>query len=307
MNMKNIVASVVLLFALMPATWVSVARAEPEGKPAYDKGCAICHNAGIAGAPKLGDPASWREPLAKGLGVLYKSSLEGTPKGMPARGGVDGRSLTDNEVKDAVNYMVDKAREAIAAAPPGPGDASPKAAGEAVQPAAPVMFSFNRLLRPLDKRNLAPADDGIHDPENEGTQVLQPPAVGMAEFVKSNFGNRVDWVASLESGKVTPRWRRDSPDTEDHIVMDMNILRVPRGSMPNVVFPHKQHTEWLDCSNCHPAIFIPQKGANQISMPLILLGQKCGVCHGKVSFPISECRKCHTDKKDVPQKAAGNP
>ena len=67
--------------------------------------------------------------------------------------------------------------------------------------------------------------------------------------------------------------------------MDMNIVREVKGSMPDVVYPHKQHTEWLDCSNCHPAIFVPQKGANQISMAAILLGEKCGVCHGKVAFP----------------------
>lgn len=307
MKIKNMIATMVWGAALLAANWVAVANAETEGKPAYDKGCAICHNSGVAGAPKLGDADAWREPVAKGLGVLYKSALEGTPRGMPAKGGVDGRSLTDNEIKDAVNYMVDKVKDAIVANPAASTDSTAKAAAAAVQPVAPVLFSFNRLLRPLDKRNLAPPDDGIHDPENEGTRTLQPPAIGMADYVKSNFGNRVDWVATYESGKITPRWRRDSPDTDDHIVMDMNILRVPRGSMPNVVFPHKQHTEWLECSNCHPAIFIPQKGANQISMPLILLGQKCGVCHGKVSFPISECRKCHSQKKDVPQKAAGKP
>jgi c(7)-type cytochrome triheme protein len=81
--------------------------------------------------------------------------------------------------------------------------------------------------------------------------------------------------------------------------MDLNIVREVKGSMPDVVYPHKQHTEWLDCSNCHPAIFIPQKGANQISMASILLGQKCGVCHGKVAFPVSECRLCHSRKKAV--------
>jgi uncharacterized OB-fold protein len=32
-------------------------------------------------------------------------------------------------------------------------------------------------------------------------------------------------------------------------------------------------------------------------MASILLGQKCGVCHGKVAFPVSECRLCHSKKK----------
>ena len=46
-----------------------------------------------------------------------------------------------------------------------------------------------------------------------------------------------------------------------------------------------------------PAIFTPQKGANQMSMAGILLGKQCGVCHGKVAFPVSECRRCHSRKK----------
>ena len=88
-------------------------------------------------------------------------------------------------------------------------------------------------------------------------------------------------------------------------VLDMNIVREVKGSMPDVVYPHAAHTRWLDCSNCHPAIFIPQKGANQISMASILLGQKCGVCHGKVAFPVSECRLCHSQKKDLSATTRG--
>ncbi|MES1981644.1 MAG: c(7)-type cytochrome triheme domain-containing protein [Pseudomonadota bacterium] len=303
-NLRVLIPAIVFTSAIvMPAAEAQQAS----GKPAYDKGCSVCHNSGLAGAPKLGDPNSWRAPLAKGMGALYKSALEGTPKGMPAKGGVDGRNLLDSEVRLAVDYMVDQVRDAIAATPASASDETAKAAIATVKPVAPILFNFNRMLKPLDKHNLSPMEDGIHDPENEGTRMLQSPAIGMADFVKSNFGNRVDWVATLESGKISPRWERDSPNTDDHIVMDMNILRVPRGSMPNVVFPHKQHTEWLHCSNCHSGIFIPQKGANQISMPLILLGQKCGVCHGKVSFPISECKKCHSQKKEAPQRAAGVP
>jgi c(7)-type cytochrome triheme protein len=58
----------------------------------------------------------------------------------------------------------------------------------------------------------------------------------------------------------------------------------------------------LDCTSCHPDIFVPQKGANQISMAQIMAGQKCGVCHGSVAFPIEECRRCHTNKKTVASK-----
>ncbi len=298
MKMQNSIAVCILINLFISVAWAQV----PEGKPAYDKGCSICHNNGVAGAQRLGIAADWKEPLSHGISSLYKNALEGTPRGMPARGGAYGRSLLDNEIKSAVDYMVDQVRDEIAAMPVSDADSVTKAAVAAVAPVKPVLFSFNRLLRPLDTHNLPPYEDGIHDPSDEATHKLQPPAVGMAGFVKSNFGNRVDWVQTLEKGIINPRWDRIDPEAEG-IVMDMNILRVPRGSMPNVIFPHKQHTEWLDCSNCHPAIFIPHRGANQISMPLILLGQKCGVCHGKVPFPISECRKCHSQPKDLPQKA----
>jgi c(7)-type cytochrome triheme protein len=70
--------------------------------------------------------------------------------------------------------------------------------------------------------------------------------------------------------------------------------------MPWVRFPHLQHTEWLTCANCHPAIFIPQAGANPISMSAIIQGEFCGVCHGKVAFaPTLNCGRCHSVPQDV--------
>ncbi|MFO1318598.1 MAG: c(7)-type cytochrome triheme domain-containing protein [Burkholderiales bacterium] len=158
--------------------------------------------------------------------------------------------------------------------------------------------AFNRLLPSASKRNPAPPEDGIHDPSNEGTHMLQPPKDALSQFVKGISGNYVDWVKSLEQKKVQPRYDRLDANAEP-IVMDLNIVRQVKGSMPDVVYPHKQHTEWLDCSNCHPAIFVPQKGANTISMAAILLGEKCGVCHGKVAFPVSECTRCHSQPKQA--------
>ena len=180
--------------------------------------------------------------------------------------------------------------------------AKPVAATTAVPAQTPAaaadINAFNRLLKPVGRRNLPPAEDGIHDPANDGTIALQAPLAAYGNLPKSNAGNRIDWVQSIATKKITPRWDRNDLKAEP-VVMDLNIVREVKGSMPDVVYPHKQHTEWLDCSNCHPAIFVPQKGANQISMAAILLGQKCGVCHGKVAFPVSECRNCHSKKKDL--------
>ena len=168
----------------------------------------------------------------------------------------------------------------------------------AAAPATPAsgVNTFNRLMKPELKGNLPPPEDGAHDPVNDGTHSLQPPLTAFSTLSKSNTGNRVDWVKSLDEQSIKPRSDRNDPSVAP-MVMDMNIIREVKGSMPDVVYPHKQHTQWLDCSNCHPAIFIPQKGANQISMAAILLGQKCGVCHGKVAFPVSECRRCHSKSK----------
>ncbi|MBA4260561.1 MAG: cytochrome c5 family protein [Comamonadaceae bacterium] len=77
------------------------------GKKVYGATCAMCHAAGVAGAPKPGDKADWGPRIAQGNDTLYKHTIEGFTgaKGMmPARGG--GSKLTDDELKAAVDHMV---------------------------------------------------------------------------------------------------------------------------------------------------------------------------------------------------------
>ncbi len=286
-----------VLLGLAPA----IASAQ-DGKAVYEKACGLCHGTGVAGAPKLGSAADWASRIARGVPALYKVALEGSAKGMPPKG---GRSdLSDAEVRAAVDHLVAAAKGAIAKGDPvTPAPASAAAPVPAVAvattgAAAAEVNAFNRLLRPPSKRNAPPTEDGIHDPAGEGTQQLQPPLAAFAGLPRSGTGNQVNWVSALDQKRIHPRWDRNDPNAAA-VVMDLNIVREVKGSMPDVLYPHKQHTEWLDCSNCHPAIFVPQKGANQISMASILLGQKCGVCHGKVAFPVSECRLCHSQKKDL--------
>lgn len=81
------------------------------GKSVFGKVCAMCHAVGAGGAPKPGDKADWGPRIAQGNDMLYKHALEGFTgaKGqMPARGA--NATLTDDEVKAAVNYMADQAR-----------------------------------------------------------------------------------------------------------------------------------------------------------------------------------------------------
>ena len=81
------------------------------GKSVFGKTCALCHAAGVAGAPKPGDKADWAPRIAQGNDLLHKHAIEGFTgaKGqMPARGG--NTALTDDEVKAAVAFMVDQSR-----------------------------------------------------------------------------------------------------------------------------------------------------------------------------------------------------
>jgi c(7)-type cytochrome triheme protein len=77
--------------------------------------------------------------------------------------------------------------------------------------------------------------------------------------------------------------------------------------MPAVKFPHRQHTLWLDCSNCHPYPFIDKAGANKLSMQAILNGEQCGLCHGAVAFPLTECNRCHSVPNETLRQQAARP
>jgi len=94
-----------------PAPAAAPAAENTVGKSVFGKTCSMCHAAGVAGAPKPGDKADWGPRIAQGKDVLYKHAIEGFTgaKGMmPARGG--GASLSDDEVKAAVDFMADQSR-----------------------------------------------------------------------------------------------------------------------------------------------------------------------------------------------------
>lgn len=85
--------------------------AGPEGQATYAKACVACHDAGVAGAPKVGDKADWATRSAQGKNTLYDHAIKGYTgkKGMmPPKGG--NTSLSDAQVKAAVDYMLDKSK-----------------------------------------------------------------------------------------------------------------------------------------------------------------------------------------------------
>jgi len=94
---------------LMIGGVASVAVAD--GKVVYDGGCAACHAQAVAGAPKFGDAAAWAARIEKGADALYENAIKGfTGEAgmMPPKGGF--AHLSDDEVKSAVDYMVENAK-----------------------------------------------------------------------------------------------------------------------------------------------------------------------------------------------------
>jgi cytochrome c5 len=81
------------------AVQLAAAAAPP---PLYQQACFVCHGAGVAGAPKLGDKAAWAPRLPQGLDGLTASVIKG--KGaMPPKG---GSNASEADIRATVNYMV---------------------------------------------------------------------------------------------------------------------------------------------------------------------------------------------------------
>ena len=82
-----------------------------QGEKVYNETCKACHEAGVAGAPKVGDAAEWADRIAQGMDTLEQNAIKGfTGKTgtMPAKGG--NAALSDDDVKAAVEYMVSKSK-----------------------------------------------------------------------------------------------------------------------------------------------------------------------------------------------------
>lgn len=75
-----------------------------DGKAVYDAKCSMCHTAGVANAPKLGDKAAWAPLAAKGADALLASVKNGK-NAMPPMGTC--ADCTGDELTAAIQYMID--------------------------------------------------------------------------------------------------------------------------------------------------------------------------------------------------------
>lgn len=110
------------------------------GEQVYQTVCKTCHEAGLLGAPKLGDKAAWTPRIKKGVAALFTSALKGTAKGMPPKGG--NLNLADVEVERGVVYMANQGGANFKE------PAAPSASTAAAQPVPPAIASAVPVAAP---------------------------------------------------------------------------------------------------------------------------------------------------------------
>ena len=89
----------------------STTEAAVDGQKVYQSACIACHGAGVAGAPMVGNAATWADRIAAGNDSLYANAINGLVGSsgvMPAKGG--NPTLSDAEVKAAVDHMVSQSQ-----------------------------------------------------------------------------------------------------------------------------------------------------------------------------------------------------
>ena len=104
--MKQFLVAIIACSFALSASFAGAA--ERSGKDIYTAHCAMCHESGVAGAPKAFDKAAWKEHMDGG-GMEHM--LENAEKGigaMPPKGMCS--DCTKEELKGAIEYMTGESK-----------------------------------------------------------------------------------------------------------------------------------------------------------------------------------------------------
>jgi len=118
-----------------------------------------------------------------------------------------------------------------------------------------------------------------------------------AQLPKQKYWNLVDWEEAEADWLIRPIDFLEGVSVQRPALNAQKDFSITSKStwMPDIIFSHKKHNEWNGCEVCHPEIFPSvKKDAVKYSMLEISGGQYCGVCHGRVAFPLDECERCHS-------------
>lgn len=89
---RSRVAGLLAAVCSLAAPAAFAAEAVPSGEQVYKQVCMVCHTAGVANAPKLGDKVAWAPLIKEGQDVLTAHAWVGV-RAMPAKGGRADLSL----------------------------------------------------------------------------------------------------------------------------------------------------------------------------------------------------------------------
>ncbi len=120
-----ILGNTVLAAAALTCAAAMAQTGERSGRQVVEEQCVKCHQAGVNGAPKMGDRDAWIPRMKQGLDALVRAAIRGHG-GMPARGG--RADLTDGEFRAAILHMFNPSAAASAPAsgePPRPAVVAP--------------------------------------------------------------------------------------------------------------------------------------------------------------------------------------
>jgi c(7)-type cytochrome triheme protein len=143
---------------------------------------------------------------------------------------------------------------------------------------------------------------------NDGKSFPYVPALEGETFDKDAFKNLekdrfglVDWVKAVKQNKIAPLSSIDEEPGEDNMISRKQIIPTKSDVVDDILFPHDIHTYWLGCEVCHDKIF-PRNKPYQMYMKDFIQGKFCGKCHGKIAFPLGDCKRCHTVPKEKKEK-----
>jgi cytochrome c5 len=89
-----------------PASAAPIVEKARTGQELYEKYCIVCHQDGIAGAPKFRNEADWKPRLASlKIEGLIATAIKGI-NAMPAKGTCV--ECTEADIKNALQYMLPK-------------------------------------------------------------------------------------------------------------------------------------------------------------------------------------------------------
>ena len=214
------------------------------------------------------------------------------------------------------------AAPAVEAKAPEPAKTVPEAVQQTEPAKAPApvqkpVVAKEKVLRYLDPKDpksilylntqgqlVGTGDPTKSGPASESIRIgsgWHPEALAAAVLPKDRYG-LIDWAKAVKENIIEPRFTIDD-DVQEKPPLDMNVLIETKSDyINNVLFPHYIHTWWLKCEVCHPKIFSDIKGQTHMTMVEIAQGKFCGRCHGKVSFPLTDCERCHTQPKKAAQQ-----